>query len=283
MDESDLAPAPEDDPGASVVDRLATRLGELRAQLLAILPEGEEALRNAQEAAKEARAREERIETLEHLLIASRQHEEDLTRQVIRDQSIIEELQSRNEELTEMVARLVEFERGRATAEARATEAERRADRVEVEMSGLRDDLQRARTRISELEIDFAAAAVEVAAGATARADAQRFAMQRDEARERAEAERRMAASDRVRADEAERRLAEMESRSTSISEEPPSPTEPEVPNTLPERPLIPSLERDRGPWFGEEPGDVVDVRDPADEPEQEDDPLIPNDPRYWS
>lgn len=280
MDEPEHPSPPDHDSGASLIDRLATRLGELRAQLVAILPEGEEALRNAQEAAEEARAREERIGTLERLLAAARQQQEDLTAQVVRDQSAIEDLQSRKEELTDMVARLVEFERGRAAAEARATEAERRADRVQVELSGLRDDLQRTRTRVSELESDLSAAAVEVAAGATARATAQRLAMQRDEARERAEAERRMAAADRVRADEAERRLAELESRAVTVVEDRPTP-EPET-RVGAERPPIPPLERDRGPWFREGPGDVVDVRESEQDEELEDEPL-PNDPRYWS
>jgi chromosome segregation ATPase len=280
VDEPEHASPPDHDSGASLIDRLATRLGEMRAQLVAILPEGEEALRNAQEAAEEARAREERIGTLERLLAAARQQQEDLTAQIVRDQSVIEDLQSRKEELTDMVARLVEFERGRAAAEARATEAERRADRVEVELSGLRDDLQRTRTRVSELESDLSAAAVEVAAGATARATAQRLAMQRDEARERAEAERRMAAADRVRADEAERRLAELESRTVTVVQGRPTP-EPET-RVGAERPPIPPLERDRGPWFREGPGDVVDVRESEQDEEQEDEPL-PNDPRYWS
>jgi uncharacterized protein YPO0396 len=282
VDEPERTSLPDHDTGASLIDRLATRLGELRAQLVAILPEGEEALRNAQEAAEEARAREDRIATLERLLAGARQQQEDLTTQVVRDQSLIEELRSRNEELTDMVARLVEFERGRAAAEARATEAERRADRMEVELSGLRDDLQRARTRVAELESDLSAAAVEVAAGATARATAQRLAMQRDEARERAEAERRMAAADRVRADEAERRLAELESRTITVVEDRPTP-EPETRDVDAETPLMPPLERDRGPWFPQgPPGDVVDVRESDEVEELEDEPL-PNDPRYWS
>jgi hypothetical protein len=126
--------------------------------------------------------------------------EERLTSQLIREQATIEELRSRNQELTTMVARPSPSSNVTAVAEARATQFESDVARVRLELSTVQDELQRARTRNGELRSDLSAAAVEVAAGEGARATARRLAMERDEARERAEEERRMAATDRIRA-----------------------------------------------------------------------------------
>lgn len=269
--------ADDHDDNASLFDGLAERLTQLRAQLEAIQTEGENALRDVREAASEARRTHGRIATLERLLAASRAQEERLTSQLIGEQATIEELTSRNQELTTMVARVAEFERDRAAAEARATQSENEEARVRLELSTVQDELQRARTRNAELRSDLSAAAVEVAAGEGARATAQRLAMERDEARDRAEEERRMAATDRIRAAELERRVAELEAR-----EEPVVTPEPNIEDATPETPGFGQLEQDRGPLFAGQPSEVVDLRtsDPEDEPEDE--PLIPRDPRFW-
>lgn len=144
-------------------------------------------------------------------------------------------------------------------------------------MSTVRDELQRAQTRVEELTSDLSVAAVEVAAGERARATARRLAMERDEARERAQEERRMAATDRIRADEMERRIAELEAR-----EEPAAVIELDTEGLIPERPAFPLLERDRGPWFMDQPSDVVDLSDPDTEDDAEREPLVPKDPGSW-
>lgn len=192
---------------ATGAERLVARLAELREQLEIVAPEDQQ---RGREALERLRHDHERITTLEELLATARERERDLTAQVVRDRTRIAEYEGRISELSTIAARLTEADGTRRRAEAAATEREREAALARTEVDALRAELERARSRTSELEADAAAMAEEIAAATLARTEAARLRTERDEARERASVERRLAAEDRLRATEANARVTEL-------------------------------------------------------------------------
>lgn len=192
---------------ATGAERLVARLAELREQLEIVAPQDQE---RGREALERLRHDHERITTLEELLATARERERDLTAQVVRDRTRIAEYEGRISELSTIAARLTEADGTRQLAETAATEREREAALARTEVDALRAELERARSRTSELEADAAAMAEEIAAATLARTEAARLRAERDEARERASIERGLAAKDRLRATEANARVTEL-------------------------------------------------------------------------
>jgi len=190
-------------------DRLVARLTELRGQLELIAPQDQERGREAIERARQAH---ERIVTLEEMLAQARDREDGLTTQAVRDRTRIAELGSQIAELSSTAARVSAAELARARAEAAATVSERGRELADAEVQAQGAEAERLRARCSELERDQKEIAEELAAAAVARAKAARLETERNEARERAQTERRLAAEDRLRAAAAERRASELQS-----------------------------------------------------------------------
>ena len=188
-------------------DRLVARLAELREKIEVLAPQDQERGRQAVERVREG---EERIATLEALLGSAREREHDLTVQLVRDRAQITEYEGRISELSTIAARASSAEEARREAEAAALERERALAVAEANLDAMRAEAERLRSRCSELEDDLRVMAGEMAEATAARTAAARLERERNEARERATTERRLAAADRARAAEAEVRAAEL-------------------------------------------------------------------------
>jgi hypothetical protein len=99
----------------------------------------------------------------------------------------------------------------RVAAEARAADAEQRLVFAEEELRARLTEFARLRFRCELFEKDLDALAAEVAVAAAGAVRATRMEKERDEARERADTERQLAAQDRARAAEAEGRAIEFQ------------------------------------------------------------------------
>jgi hypothetical protein len=142
---------------------------------------------------------------------------------------------------TAIAGRLAESEAARREADVTAAETKKRLALALVESEARQAEIERLRSRSSELEAELAAVAVESVSAAVARTELARVERELYEARDRAFTERRLAAADRRRAAEAdlraidmhhqlrlaERRLAQLTNERQPPSEE----EEPEVPS----------------------------------------------------
>jgi chromosome segregation ATPase len=160
-------------------DRLAARVSELRLQLSLFVPESPEQMERASQAVANVRSAGEKIQALEMQLANARSREEALTGQIVRLESVVADLESHLEELSTIAERVAEADV--ATAQAQ--------------------------DRIGEVQSELAAAV----------AEGLRLHAELDQARERAEAERVLAAADRLRADEASRMLTDLRSRAGDV------------------------------------------------------------------
>ena len=169
------APAAELAEAQARAERLAERVAELRLQLSVFAPDSTEAATRAGETLVRARQATERTKTLERQLATARAREDNLVSQIVRNESIIADLEARVLEMAGLEARAAEAEITRAEAEEALTE-------VRNELLLLRVDVERLRK-------------------------------ERDEARARAEAERALAAADRLRAEQAQRYADDLRAR----------------------------------------------------------------------
>jgi TolA-binding protein len=208
---ADPVPDPEHGaPARSVsADRLVSRLAELRAQVDVLAPPDQERGREAIERIRQA---QERIGALELMLARAREREDSLTVQTVRDRAALADREARIAELGAIAARVAASEAARREEEAAAAEAKRQLTLVRTEAEARQTEIERLRARCAELESDLSRLAGEVAAAAVARAEASRTERERDEARDRAYTERRLAAQDRQRAAEANLRATELQS-----------------------------------------------------------------------
>ncbi len=206
---SESTPHPDDDvPASKSTDRLVSRLAELRAQVEILAPPDQDRGREAIERMLQA---QERVATLEQMLARAREREDSLTVQSIRDQAAIADSESRLAEMSAIAARVATSEEARREAETVAAEADRKLTLAQAEAEARQGEIERLRSRCSELETDLSRLAREVAAATVARAEASRTERERNEARDRASAERRLAAEDRRRAAEANLRATELQ------------------------------------------------------------------------
>jgi hypothetical protein len=187
----------------------------LRARLGMNAPEGTEASEPLA-TATELRLATERIVTLETLLTQSRAREDALTTQGFKDQATIARYGTKNAELAVIAAGAATNEAARREAESAAAEAERRSRLAHEELETRQVELAQLRERCLELKKDLDTLAGQAAVAAIARAEADRMAVERDQARQRAETEREMAAQDRARAEAAERMVAALQGRSVA-------------------------------------------------------------------
>jgi hypothetical protein len=189
-------------------DRLVARLAELRSQLEVLAPQDQEKGREAIERIRQA---QERIEALEEMLGKARDLEHELTAKAVRDRAKIFRYEAEISELSAISARVSNAEEARRQAEAVAAESERALALAVAQVEAQGAEIAQLRSRNTELEADLVAVTEKIAAAAVARAEAVRLKAERDEARERAQVERGLAAQDRRRAAEAGLRAAELQ------------------------------------------------------------------------
>jgi hypothetical protein len=212
MDERN--PSETSDAGAGApdqyrpTDRLVARLAELRSQLEVLAPQDQDRGREAIERIRQA---QERIEALEEMLGKARGLEHELTAKAVRDRAQIFRYEAEISELSAISARVSTAEEARRQAEAVAAESERALALATAEVEAQKAEIVQLRSRNTELEADLVAVTEKIAAAAVARAEAVRLKAERDEARERAQVERGLAAQDRRRAAEAGLRAAELQ------------------------------------------------------------------------
>lgn len=166
--------------------------------------------------ATEFRLAKERIVTLETLLTQSRAREDALTTQGFKDQATIARFGAKNAELAVIAAGATTNEAARREAESATAEAERRTKLAHDELETRLVEMAQLRERCLELQKDLDTLAGQAAAATIARAEADRMMRERDEARERAETERGLAARDRARAEASERLAAALQGRSVA-------------------------------------------------------------------
>jgi chromosome segregation ATPase len=207
---SDEGPDPPDPERSESLDRLVARLAELRAQLETIAPPDQVRARQALDRIRDAY---ERIDALDTMLSTAREREHELTVRLVRDRARIAEYETRVSELSTIAARVADAEEARRQAESVAEERLRSLAVAEADVLALRAESQRLRSRCAELETDLRSVSEKIAAAAIARTQAARLERERDEARERASAERKLAAADRMRASEAEHRATDLQDR----------------------------------------------------------------------
>jgi hypothetical protein len=212
MDERN--PSERSDAGADApdpyrpTDRLVARLAELRSQLEVLAPQDQEKGREAIERIRQA---QERIEALEEMLGKARDLEHELTAKAVRDRAQIFRYEAEISELSAIAARVSNAEEARRESEAVAAESERALALAVAQVEAQGAEIAQLRSRNTELEADLVAVTEKIAAAAVARAEAVRLKAERDEARERAQVERGLAAQDRRRAAEAGLRAAELQ------------------------------------------------------------------------
>ena len=212
MDERTPSEGPDDGADAPdryrPTDRLVARLAELRSQLEVLAPQDQDRGREAIERIRQA---QERIEALEEMLGKARDLEHELTAKAVRDRAQIFRYEAEISELSAIAARVSSAEEARRRAEAVAAESERALALALAQVEAQDAEIVQLRSRNRELEADLAAVTEKIAAAAVARAEAVRLKAERDEARERAQVERGLAAQDRRRAAEAGLRAAELQ------------------------------------------------------------------------
>ena len=212
MDERNPSEGPDDGADAPdryrPTDRLVARLAELRSQLEVLAPQDQDRGREAIERIRQA---QERIEALEEMLGKARDLEHELTAKAVRDRAQIFRYEAEISELSAISARVSSAEEARRQAEAVAAESERALALALAQVEAQDAEIVQLRSRNRELEADLAAVTEKIAAAAVARAEAVRLKAERDEARERAQVERGLAAQDRRRAAEAGLRAAELQ------------------------------------------------------------------------
>jgi hypothetical protein len=207
-------PSERSDAGADApdqyrpTDRLVARLAELRSQLEVLAPQDQDKGREAIERIRQA---QERIEALEEMLGKARDLEHELTARTVRDRAQIFRYETEISELSSIAARVSTAEEARRQAEAVATESERALALAAAQVEAQGAEIVQLRSRNTELEADLVAVSGKLAAAAVARAEAVRLRSERNEARERAQVERGLAAQDRRRAAEAGLRAAELQ------------------------------------------------------------------------
>lgn len=184
-------------------DRLATSVAMLRARVRSLVPQDQG---HRPDPIYGIRGSLERVKALEQLLSRSRAREDHLTTQTIQDQAMLAELEARIAELEGMEAVAAVTESARVDAEERSADAGRRLALVEAELRARLAELSSLRSRCEAFEKDLDVLAEEAAMAAARASRAARLEVERDEARERASTERQLAAQDRERAEEAERR-----------------------------------------------------------------------------
>jgi hypothetical protein len=199
----------EPEPVPSVgSDGLTDRLAELRAHL-EVLAARDPA--RGLEGIAEIRQAEERIWTLELMLARAREREDGLTAQTVRDHATIATCETRIAELSSIAAAHPQSEAARREAEVKLADTERRLTFAQAEGEARQDEIERLRSRCLKLETELSEYAEEVASSAVARAEVAKAERERDEARDRAYTERRLAAVDRRRAAEADLRVTELQ------------------------------------------------------------------------
>ncbi len=189
-------------------DRLVARLAELRSQLEVLAPQDQDKGREAIERIRQA---QERIEALEEMLGKARDLEHELTAKAVRDRAQIFRYEAEISELSAISTRVSTAEEARRQAEAVAAESERALALAAAQVEAQGAEIVQLRSRNTELEADLVAVTEKLAGAAIARAEAVRLKAERDEARERAQVERGLAAQDRRRAAEAGLRAAELQ------------------------------------------------------------------------
>ncbi|HEX6579659.1 MAG TPA: hypothetical protein VF195_02150 [Actinomycetota bacterium] len=189
-------------------DRLVARLAELRSPLEVLAPQDQDKGREAIERIRQA---QERIEALEEMLGKARDLEHELTAKAVRDRGQIFRYEAEISELSAISARVSTAEEARRQAEAVAAKSERALALAAAQVEAQSAEIVQLRSRNTELEADLVAVTEKLAAAAVARAEAIRLKAERDEARERAQVERGLAAQDRRRAAEAGLRAAELQ------------------------------------------------------------------------
>jgi chromosome segregation ATPase len=236
--------------GSSSAHRLVSRLAELRGHLDLVAPEDQE---RGREAVERLRGAEERIATLEDMLAAARDREQELATTVARNRRRLLDAGARISELSATASRVIEAEDARRRAEGVAERSERDGSLAREETAALQAEVDGLRRRNAELESDLASLGEEVAAAALARAEAARLKAERDQARERAHAERRLAAEDRLRAAESDlratelqRKLRDAERRIIHLTNERPSSASDAAPEDPADRPTAPWIELQR-------------------------------------
>src|SRR4029077_10940773 len=165
------------------------------------------------DAATELRLPQDRHVPPETLLAQSRAREDALTTQSFKDQATIARFGTKNAELATIAAGAATNEAARREAESAAAEAERRARLAEEGLETRRVELAQLRERCLELKKDLDTVAGQAAVAAIARAEADRMAVERDQARARAETERELAAQDRAPAEAGGRLVTALQGR----------------------------------------------------------------------
>ena len=189
-------------------DRLVNRLVEMRGELDLVAPEDQQRGREAIERMLEL---QDRVATFDAMLATARKREHDLTMQLVRDRTLIAGYEARIAELSAIAVEVSSADELRRQAEGLAVERARALAVARSDVEAARTETERLRARCAELEADLHAVADDVAAGTIARAGAARLERERDEARQRAESERSLAARDRRRAEEAEARARDLQ------------------------------------------------------------------------
>ena len=155
---------------------------------------------------------DDRVRTLEELLEQSRAREYGLTAQVVSDRATIADLESRYAaDLARTMARAEEAQVARRAAETQIGDSQRRVELLTAELRARVAESESLRARIAVFERDLDRVQNEAAGLAEARALAALLKRERDEARERAFTERRLAAQDRTLAAEAELRAVSLQ------------------------------------------------------------------------
>jgi hypothetical protein len=269
---------------------LTDRLAELRAHL-ELLATRDPA--RGLDGIEEIRQAEERIWTLELMLARAREREDGLTAQTVRDHATIATCETRIAELSAIAAAYPESEAARREAEVKLADMERKLTFAQAEAEARQDEIERSRSRCLKLEAELSEYAEEVASSAVARAEVAKAERERDEARDRAYTERRLAAEDRRRAADAdlratelqyqlraaERRLAQLANEPEQVSREAPVKVsesvpasagwlEPQDPTSAAASPAVPDPPR-------QEPATARDILDLTKEPPSSVDPDV--------
>jgi chromosome segregation ATPase len=195
------SPSPND-------DGLTTRLAELRAQLEVLAPPDQA---RGLETIEEIRQAQERIGTLELMLARAREREDGLAAQSVREQSTIAACETRIAELTAIAGRLPASEAARREAEVTVATTKKQLTLAQAEAEARQAEIERLRSRVSELDAELGAVALESVSAAVARAEVARVERELNEARDRAYTERQLAAADRRRAAEADLRAIDLQ------------------------------------------------------------------------
>lgn len=205
-------PPPRGGPSPDTA-RLLSRVGELRSQLNALAPRTEEELTRSRAAVDAAVDASERIQVLEELLAASREREEELTANIIRESGITADLHAQLAEMVGTIARSSSAESMLDEAQLRGDAAERRADMLAGELRVRVSEEAELRERCAVLETDLRAATVQVAETASGSSRVAQLERELEASRREAEEQRRHAVASRLMVAEAEAKLEAISAR----------------------------------------------------------------------